>query len=240
MAGNLTPGQMFDHSLIELSGRSTMHALDYSAAPASGELVYEGSVMTLNSNGEFVAGMGSGVANTQVFQHKAPLALFMIQGTNEFDANSDVGNMSGGAQSGIVASGGYEIQTTEFVAGTYNPNDLMTFATGADRGDVTLAKDNYTDCHIVGVVSKGTETNVDNKSVISFWTVFCPAVNSSKSPLDNSSSSTSSNSSSSSSTIGKSTSSQSSDSSSTIGKSTSSQSSSTESSSTVNKSTSTS
>jgi len=191
MAGNLTPGQMFDHSLTELSGRSTMHALDFSAAPAADELVYEGSVMTLDSNSQFVGGMGDGVAATTVYQHNAPMAIFAIQGTNDFDANSDVGNMSGGVQSGIVASGGYEVQTTEFVAGTYAPNDLLTFATGTDRGDVTISKDNYSDNHVVGVVSKGVELNADSKSVISFWTVFEPAVNSSQTPLDYSSSSSS-------------------------------------------------
>lgn len=197
MAGNLTPAQMFDHSLTELSGRATMHALDFSAAPAADEAVNEGGVVTLDSNGQFVAGMGVGVANTTVYQHNAPMAIFAIQGTNEFDANSDVGNMSGGVQSGIVASGGYEIQTTEFVAGTYSPNDLLTFATGADRGDVTISADAYSDNHVVGVVSRGVENNADAQSVISFWTVFCPAVAatattdfSSDSSVSNSSSST--------------------------------------------------
>jgi len=201
MAGNLTPGQMFDHSLTELSGRATMHALDFSAAPAADEEVFEGSVMTLDSNGQFVGGMGAGVANTQLFEHNAPMAIFAIQGTNEFDANSDIGNISGGVQSGIVASGGYEVQTTEYVAGTYSPNDLLTFAVGADRGDVGIARDNYSDCHVVGVVSRGVDTNADNQSVISFWTVFEPAVNSSQTPFDYSSSSSSSNSSSSESSL---------------------------------------
>ena len=176
MPGTLTPGQMFDHSLTELSGRSTMHALDFAAAPADGETCAEGSVMTLDSNSQFVGGMGAGVANTHLYEHNAPMAIFAIQGTNDFDANSDEGNMSGGVQSGIVASGGYEIQTTEYVAGTYSANDLLTFATGVNRGDVTISKDSYSDCHIVGVVSRGVETNVDSESVISFWTVFCPAV----------------------------------------------------------------
>jgi len=194
MPGNLVPGQMFDHSLTELSGRATMHALDYSAVPADDEEVYEGSVMTLDSNGQYVGGMGAGVANTQLYQHNAPMAIFAIQGTNEFDANSDVGNMSGGVQSGIVASGGYEVQTTEFVAGTYNPNDLLTFATGDNRGDVAIASDNYSDCHVCGVVSRGVETNAYSQSVVSFWTVFCPAINSSQTPLDYSSSSNSSSS----------------------------------------------
>lgn len=191
MPGTLTPGQMFDHTMIELSGRSTMHALDFAAAPAVGELGVGGSVMTLNVNGQFVIGLGAGVANTQLFQHRAPMAIFAIQGTNEFDANSDVGNMAGGVQSGIVASGGYEIQTTEFVAGIYRANDLLTFATGANRGRVVLAKDNYSDCHVLGVVSRGVDMNTDRQNVISFWTVFCPPVNTSKAPAGYSSSSSS-------------------------------------------------
>ena len=191
MPGTLTPGQMFDHTMIELSGRSTMHALDFAAAPADGELMYAGSVMTLNPSGEFVAGMGAGVPNTQLYQHNAPMAIFAIQGTNEFDANSDVGNMAGGVQSGIVASGGYEIQSTEYVAGVYRPNDLLTYAVAVNRGKVTMAKDNYSDCHCVGVVSRGVETNADAKNVLSFWTVYLPAFNGHAAP-DYSSSSQSS------------------------------------------------
>jgi hypothetical protein len=176
MPGNLTPAQMFDHTMIELSGRSVMHALDFSAEPAATETSLAGSVCTLNSAGKFVAGLGDSVASTVHLSHNAPMAIFMIQGTNEFDANSDVGNMSGGKQSGIVASGGYEIQTTEYVAQTYRPNDTLTFATGASRGKVTLSGENYSDYHLVGVVSRGVETNADAKSVLSFWTIYMPAV----------------------------------------------------------------
>lgn len=176
MPGNLTPAQMFDHTMIELSGRSVMHALDFSAEPAAGESSLAGSVCTLNSSGKFVAGIGSGVSNKVHLSHNTPMAIFMIQGTNEFDANSDVGNMSGGKQSGIVASGGYEIQTTEYVAGTYRPNDTLTYALSTARGKVTLSGDEYSDYHLVGVVSRGVETNADAKSVLSFWTVYMPAI----------------------------------------------------------------
>jgi hypothetical protein len=194
MPGTLTPAQMFDHTMVELSGRSVMHALDFSAEPAAGEVSLAGQVCTLNSNGKFVVGLGSGVANTQVYSHNAPMAIFMIQGTNEFDANSDVGNMAGGKQSGIVATGGYEIQTTEYVAGTYRPNDTLTFATGASIGKVTMSDESYNDCHLLGVVSTGVTSNADSKSVLSFWTVYLPAFNGTA--LNNSSSSSSSSSSS--------------------------------------------
>jgi hypothetical protein len=169
---------MFDHSIIELSGRSQMYALDFSAEAASGESVRQGGVLTLNANGKFVSGLGAGVLATALVAHNAPMAIFAIQGTNEFDANSDIGNMSGGVQSGLVATGGYEIQTTEFVVGIYKPNDLLTFAVGADIGKVTLSADLYSSNHVLGVVSRGSSTNADNKSVLSFWTTHMPAVNS--------------------------------------------------------------
>jgi hypothetical protein len=190
--GTLNPAQMIDHSLTELSGRSLMYALDFSAAPASGESVDQGGVMTLNSNGQFVAGLGA-YDNTQIIDHNAPVAIFAIQGTNEFDANSDVGNMSGGVQSGLVATGGYEIQTTEFVAGTYAPNDTLTFATSTDKGKVTLSGAGYSAYHVCGVVSSGVSSNADSVSVLSFWTVWMPAYNAAG---ENSSSSSSSSSSS--------------------------------------------
>ena len=177
MPGTLSPAQMFDHSIIELSGRSQMYALDFSGEVASGETVYQGGVMTLNLNGKFVSGLGAGVLATDLGTHNAPMAIFAIQGTNEFDANSDIGNMSGGVQSGLVATGGYEIQTTQFVTGIYKPNDLLTFGTGADAGLVTISADLYSTNHILGIVSRGSSTNADNKSVLSFWTTNLPAVN---------------------------------------------------------------
>lgn len=179
MPGTLTPAQMYDHTIIELSGRSTMHALDFSAPVNSSvsEVVDAGSVMTLDSSGNFVKGLGwADPAATATSSHNAPMAIFMIQGTNEFDANSDIGNMSGGVQSGLVASGGYEIQTTEYVSGTYYPNDTLTFATGASRGKVTLSGNAYSLSHLVGIVSRVPAANADGVSVISFWSVFMPAV----------------------------------------------------------------
>jgi len=175
--GTLSPGNMFDHTQIELSGRSTMHALDFAAPASSAETVEikEGGIMTLNASGEFVAGLGDSVDNKAVAS-KAPMALIAIQGVNDFDANSDIGNTSGGVMSGLVASGGYEIQTTEFVAGTYAPNDLLTFGVTTNRGKIVKAAAAYSTQQCFGIVSRGTDTNAYNKSVISFWTVVCPAI----------------------------------------------------------------
>ncbi len=175
MPGTLTPGQVFDHSQIELSGRSLMYPLDFAAAIKSGETVYEGGVMTLNADGEFVAGLGDSVANEAV-DGKAPMAIFAIQSSDAYDANSDIGNISGGVMSGLVATGGYEIQTTQYVSASYVPNELLSFGLTSNRGKVTKAAAKYSDEHVIGVVSRANGVNEYNKAVLSFWTVFCPAI----------------------------------------------------------------
>ncbi len=176
MAGTFEPGQMFDHTQIELSGRSMMNALDFAAPIQDGEKVNEGGVITLNAEGKFVAGLGDSQDNEAIAGGITPMPLIAIQGTDAFDANSDKGNLSGGVQSGLVASGGYEIQTTEFVAGTYAVNSALTFAVEDDRGKITVADDAYSTQHVLGVTSRGVISNAYNISTLSFWTVFAPAV----------------------------------------------------------------
>jgi hypothetical protein len=170
MPGNLTPNQMFDHKLSVIKGPSPMHRLDYAAAPTSGLDVDEGSIISLNSAGTFVAGCAVGA----VFNR--PMPMFAIQATNDFDANSDTGNISGGVQSAVVATGGFEIETTEFVSGTYNFNDTLTAATAGNAGMVARnTVGPYGAENVVGVVSAAVATNADGKSVLRFWTMFLPA-----------------------------------------------------------------
>jgi len=211
--GTLTPAQMFDHTLNVIKGPSLMHRLDFRAAPAASEAIAAGSVCSINAAGQLIAGCTVGAAMNR------PMPMFSIQNVDDFDANSDVGNISGGVMSAIVATGGFEIETTEYdTAGTYNPNDFLT-ADGVNTGDVKrMVEAPYGGQVGVGVVSEGTSTNADGKSVIRFWTVYLPG---GAGGYDNSSSSSSdilnysSSSSSSSSTLAKSTSSSSSSSSST-------------------------
>ena len=187
MPGTLTPGQMFDHTGIELSGRSLTYPLDF-AAPALPETVdavsvLQGGICTLTDAGQMQAGLGlTGDAEAFKVDGKTPIALFAIQGRDEFDANSDVGNFSGGVQSALVASGGYELETTEFVQGAgidYLPNQPLTFGLEAndERGLVIGALAKYSTQQIVGVVSRAAKANEYSKQVLAFWTVFCPAVN---------------------------------------------------------------
>jgi len=169
--GTLTPAQMYDHSLDVIKGPSLMHRLDFHAAPATGTDLNAGSVCSLNSSGELVAGVAVGSAINR------PMPMFAIQATDDFDANSDVGNISGGVQGAVVATGGFEVETTEYVTSyAYKVNDLITAATGGDVGSVRAATVGpYTTEVMVGCVSTGLSTNADGKSVLRFWTIYLPA-----------------------------------------------------------------
>ena len=186
--GNLSPSQMFDHTLNVIKGPSLMHRLDYAAAPKADEEIRPGSVCSIDSNGQLVAGCAAGTAMNH------PMPMFAIQDINDFDANSDVGNISGGVMSAVVATGGFEIETTEYVtAGTYNPNDLLT-ASASSKGKVArMGEAPYGGQVGIGCVSKGVSTNADGKSVLRFWTVFIPAGEASDNEESSVSSSSSSN-----------------------------------------------
>lgn len=169
MPGTNTPSQMFDHELNVKKGWPSPYTVDYSAAYASGVTgVVAGMVCSLDANGDFVRGLNADTS----------MAIFMLQSMTDLDVLSDVGNVSGGVGSGLVAIGGFELQTTEFVAGNYPSGTLLT----ADDGGVTPANDGkltggtaYTD-PIVGVVSAGTSTSEHDASIsfLSFWPVWLP------------------------------------------------------------------
>ena len=89
--GTLVPGQNFDHLLIVISGWDGMHDLQYAASFASGETFNRGALISLDSNGEYVAGLSTNAA----------MPLWAINATDDFDVNSDVGNVSA---TGIVGA----------------------------------------------------------------------------------------------------------------------------------------
>lgn len=170
--GTLVPSQMFDHNIDVVKGPSLMHRLDFHAAPAvdPGGDLYEGSLMSLDAAGKFVAGCAPGIDGV------CPMPIFALQGINDFDANSDVGNIAGGVMSGVVATGGFEIATTEFdAAPTYVPNALLTEDTVTPGFVTELAVAPYGDLSTVGCVSKPPAVNADGKSMLSFWTMFLPS-----------------------------------------------------------------
>lgn len=169
MPGTYEPAQMFDHELNQKKGWPSPYAINFAAAIATGETgIYAGSVISLNDDGEFVLGLSSTGA----------MAIFALQSQTDLDVRSDLGNLAGGVASGLVAAGSLELQTTEFIADTYLPNDPLTV-----DGDGKLTKGTlYTDA-IVGVVSLNEVAAAPFVSpsehdaaiaFLSFWPVWLP------------------------------------------------------------------
>lgn len=169
MPGTNVPGQMYDHELNVKKGWPSPYAVDYSAEYADGETgVNAGMVISLDANAKFVRGLVSDGA----------MAIFALQNQSDFDVLSDLGNIAGGNGSGLVAEGAYELQTTEFVSGDYDPNDPLTVDDGsgvaADKGKLKVGT-LYAD-PIVGVVSAGQTDSEHNANIkfLAFWPVWLP------------------------------------------------------------------
>ena len=98
------------------------------------------------------------------------------------DVRKSEGNITGDVMAGIVCTGSYEVETTEFDdTQTYLPNDPVTaINTGATRGLFTKGVF-FTDT-IAGVVSDGVATGVYRKSMLRFWTIFLPPLTCPSSP----------------------------------------------------------
>lgn len=162
-----SPPQMFDNILEPIKGWFHISALDKDVVPADSEdaRLIAGRVLSLDANGQGVPGLAADA-----------MPLFLWQNAQDFDVLRDSGGIGGGKLNTLVATGGYELQTTEFQAGTYNPNTPITAdapGAGDDIGKVkpgTIATDT-----ICGIISDGQLTNENGKDVIQFWTYFLPA-----------------------------------------------------------------
>jgi len=161
---------MYDFELNQKKGWPSPYAVDYSAAYADDVTgAQAGSVVSLDANGALVRGLDD----------TGGMAIFLLQNQSDFDVRSDVGNISGGVGSGLVACGAYELQTTEFVADTYAPNDRLTVendSANANYGQLKAGVE-YTD-PIVGVVSSGQSDSEHDATIklLSFWPVWLPPI----------------------------------------------------------------
>lgn len=180
--------QMFDHALEYLKGWPMGEPLDFDAK-ASADVVgsiYAGKVVHVNASGEFELG-------AKGFQ----MPIFLHQNSDDHDVANDGGGRwyaiaPTGKMSGVVATGGYELETSEFLtSATYAPNDKLKSPTedqvtggseddagklyktkawtGGGGGALTL----YTDT-ICGCVSRAKYVNQHGVSMLPFWPVFLP------------------------------------------------------------------
>ncbi len=166
-----SPPQMFDNLLEPIKGWFHISALDKDLVPNDlGDLrLIAGRVVSLNAAGKAVPGLAADA-----------MPLFLWQNEADFDVFRDAGGIGGGKMNALVATGSYELQTTEFQSGTYNPNTPLT--ADAPGGTPTVLDDigkvkvgAFVTDTILGIVSDGQLTNENGKAVVQFWTYFLPA-----------------------------------------------------------------
>ena len=174
------PRQMTANSLNALKGWPNMNAVDYTATfassiPAVDLPVLAGSVVSLNSSGQYVLGVGT----TKV------MPLFLFNNSDDPDVTNDGGNAATtagvfiplsptGKALALVGTGAYELVSTAFVSGSYPPNTPLTSAvsTGSAVNAGKLKAGVINTDMIVGIVSRGIVDNGYGKSALAFWA--CP------------------------------------------------------------------
>lgn len=187
------PSLMFEHALSHPKGWFEPSALDFSAKLAQSVTIqaFGGRVVHLNSSGEFEMGISY-----------TDMPIFLLQADTDFDVSNPGMTASGnfmqqaispaGNMSGLVATGAFELETTEFDPNPtipYAPNQLLSASVGntdQQRGGVIsndksgpfagssglLTPVAYPIC---GVVSRGQFKNEHNVSVLAFWPVYMPS-----------------------------------------------------------------
>lgn len=178
MPGTVTPAQMFDHELNPTKGWPSPYAVDKVKVIAAGEpTIHAGCVVHIDPATDMFK-LGLPYTGGDVF---CPMPIFAFPNSTDFDVSSDVGNISGGHLVGLVATGAYELESTEFIGVGLTAGTPLTVqnAAGADLGKLqagTLAALSGVneDC-VVGIVSdNGPLTNEFAKQYVRFWPVYLP------------------------------------------------------------------
>ncbi len=174
------PSLMFEHGNSILKGWFQPAALDIDAK-LSANVVFDvprGRTVHLNSAGEFEMGVTN-----------RTMAIFLHNASDDADVSNPGTTPKGnfmhqpigptGKMSGVVATGAYEIETTEFDdTQSYAPNDTLTAgssnSTLSTGGVLTkVAAVPYTN-PVCGVVSRGRYVNSYGQAVLAFWPVYLP------------------------------------------------------------------
>jgi len=189
---------MTNHELNPVKGWFGSDSLDKSAlADTTDGTIYKGNVMCLDASGHLVLGLTENA-----------MPIFALQNSYDHDVVGPNGNIIGaynggavnqatglyvpdatyttanraptmGVMSGLVATGGYEVESTEFdTTETYTPNMPLTAgAPGDDDAGVLKPGTHCVDtiCGIISdVIPAGGIINEHQVAWIRFWTVFFP------------------------------------------------------------------
>jgi hypothetical protein len=197
------PRQMFTHALNALAGWWDEHALDLRGRIHSQVVatLYAGSVVHVAAldqpipavNPDTAAFAGLPVPLVKPGTPTGKMGIFIRQNADDFDVVNDGGDdfvwlgvvppprQVGGHVSGLVATGGYELETTEYVGSdapdgsvsVYTPNTKLygedTNVAGQVSGRLTT---DGTGRSVCGVVSHGVYKNYNGVFVLAFWPVY--------------------------------------------------------------------
>ena len=170
------PRSMTRHTLDAIKGWPSPHAVDFAAnlsvnVPESRRPILSGTVLRLNSVGEYELGVG--VLDV--------MPLFAFNNSDDPDVVNEGGDPATergvwiaisptGKMMALPAKGAYELMSTEFIADTYVPNDLLTAS--SDNAAATggkLAKGTKGTHTICGIVSRGVTDNGHGENALAFW-----------------------------------------------------------------------
>lgn len=174
--GAFDPAQTFDNLLQPVSGYVMQQSLETTGSPVAGADWKAGSVVSVSeATTHTVRGRTVTELTVKPGCDDDEMPLFARGGAEDFDTKADVGNAIGRVASLLPATGGFEIQTTEFDATeTYEPNDFLTAED--DDPEVKKSGANYNDNIIIGQVSKGVVEGQYGQSLLQFWTMNIPKV----------------------------------------------------------------
>lgn len=183
------PTQMFTNTLDAVKGWFHEAALDHSAeiegtqvGGSSDALEYkQGMCCSLNATNKLVLGCES--ANVAIFllnsEDDPDVANISFGGNHSHTASGDwIAVGPSGKLSGLVATGGYELETTEYVDAAYAVGlPLKSRISGNNHAGKLQAGSAYLNA-IVGIVSKAQTTGGNKNShgqlVLRFWSVWLP------------------------------------------------------------------
>jgi len=165
------PRQMTANTLNALKGWPQPAAVDFHTefADTITDVVLAGSVVHLNSSGNYELGVGT----------DSVMPLFLFNNSDDPDVVNEGGDPATekgvwvaisptGQAMALVAVGAYELVSTAYVDGDYEPNDPLTSdKTGGDAGKLKVGT-LYTDM-VVGIVSRGEVDNGYGHNAVAFW-----------------------------------------------------------------------
>ena len=176
--------RQYEHVAAIAHGAHPEYRLEFDAFvknEATSKGIYQGSVVSLNADGEYIIGCTAGTGMNFPVPCISMKNIFdpdVTAGVQGKTYQSSTYSAIGGKITAIPCTGGYEIETTEFKTdSTYHPNDALTALTGDDIGKIGLATKQPGDTEpYVGFVSQVPYTDRNTNGVrLSFWTNFIPA-----------------------------------------------------------------